>query len=71
MKTVKVRIAVAVDDTGRWQASGWRNQKDSDAMATAIEFLDSTPEARYFIEAELLVPEVQTIQGTIAPRGPE
>ena len=60
MKTVKVRIAVAVDPDGNWNASGWRKPDgkpaEEEAMDIAIEAVEEG-EARYWIEAELLLPE--------------
>lgn len=61
----KVRIAVAIDHTGAWSCSGWggagRDIKDSEMMSFAIETLENG-ESQYFIEAELDVPEIKTIQ---------
>lgn len=71
-KTVKVRIAVAVDPEGKWQAHGWQPrpdhvQRDAKFMQdTAREDLEYG-EAMYWIEAELPVPEAQTVQGTVTP----
>lgn len=63
----KVRIAVAIDHTGAWSCSGWggggRDAKESDMMSFAIETLENG-ENQYFIEAELDVPEVKTIEPT-------
>lgn len=56
MKTVKVRIAVAVDHKGHWVSAGWSNANNEDLMNCAIE--DVLPgENRYFVMAELEVPE--------------
>lgn len=56
MPKVKVRVAVGVDNTGDWNAYGTKNAKDKDMMGIAVETLEYG-EARYFIEAELDVPE--------------
>ena len=75
MKTVKVRIAVAVDHSGAWSASGWDTKMDQkryeqEAFGCVIENLESG-EARYWIEAELQVPEKisGTVEGTVVPVG--
>jgi hypothetical protein len=36
-KTIRVRIAVAVDAAGDWAAAGWRGAKDSEALEAAID----------------------------------
>ena len=60
MKTVKVRIAVAVDPDGDWNASGWLKPDGSPAAEEAMDIaLGEVKEsaARYWIEAELPLPE--------------
>jgi hypothetical protein len=55
-KTVKVRIAVAVDYNGHWVSAGWESASDEDLMTCAIE--DTLPvQNRYFLTVELEVPE--------------
>lgn len=56
MKTVKVRIAVAVTKDGDWNATGWKDARDDVAMELAVETVASG-EARYWLEAELEIPE--------------
>lgn len=61
MQTVKVKIAVAVDSTGNWNACGWRNApSDAEKMALCVEPLNDG-EARYWLEAELSLPEHQIV----------
>ena len=67
-RTIKVRIAVAVDPTGGWASGGFSNAAPNTAMDIAIECLQPG-ERRYWLEAELEVPEVQTI--TVQPTTPE
>lgn len=57
---VKVRVAVAVDPTGHWNATGWRGAKDGQMMELAVETVEDG-EARYFLEAELEVPDVPVV----------
>lgn len=71
MKTVKVRIALAVDHKGDWCANGWSTKSDAkryeaDAFGCAVENIEPG-EARYWIEAEVQVPErlVGTVQATV------
>jgi hypothetical protein len=65
---VKVRIAVAVDADGKWAASGWGTQAYSTTrdlpMEIAIEGVEAG-ENRYWVEAELEIPETKTIQGEV------
>ncbi len=69
MKTVKVRIAVAVDPSGRWNASGWltRDGKNAEgeAMDIAIDGVNEG-EAKYWVEAELPIPEPQVFAGNFS-----
>jgi len=59
MKTVKVRIAVAVDPCGNWNASGWLNPDgqiaEGEAMDIAIDGVNEGA-SKYWVEAELPVP---------------
>ncbi len=67
MKTVKVRVAVAVDTDGKWAASGWGtlvSLNKEQAMDIAVEGVEPG-EARYWLEAELTIPEHTTIQATV------
>lgn len=63
-KTVQVRIAVAVDPTGMWNAYGGGTLKDKDAMEFAVEVL-ADGEARYWLTAELPVPEIADVPATV------
>lgn len=68
-RTVTVRIAVAVDPSGRWNASGWSNAttgqpEEGAAMDLAIEGVDEG-EARYWVEATLPLPSSQVVRGTV------
>ena len=67
MKTVKVRIAVAVRSDGDWIACGWKGVRDGEAMSTVIDNAGKDA-SRYWITAELPVPEVPevpTVAGTV------
>jgi hypothetical protein len=61
-ETVRVKIAVAVDESGNWNASGWKNAKNGADMDIAIEGVDPG-EARYYVTAELPLPQRGTIAG--------
>lgn len=71
-KKVRVRIAVLVGADGSWVSQGWpcplqrpRTRHDSDMMATCFEQSESPGGTlEYFVEAELEVPEVKTVEGT-------
>lgn len=56
MKTVKVRIAVAVDPFGNWCAAGWNGTTEDKLRHNASENVDSG-ERIYWLTAELEVPE--------------
>ena len=61
MKTVKVRAAVAVDSDGNWSVSGWKGAEDETVMDIATEMVDPG-ETRFWLTAELPIPEVPEIQ---------
>ena len=63
-KTVKVRIAVAVDPSGNWESCGWRGSSDEEAMDVAVESV-GTSEARYLVTAELPIPEAVEVAGKV------
>lgn len=61
-KVIKVRIAVAVDPQGGWNAVGFGGAGEQDTMAAmslAVEAVGDG-EACYWIETELEVPEAKT-----------
>lgn len=69
MKTVKVRIAVSVDPKGNWGSSGSSGQDEAEAHSWTVDLLQDG-EARYWIEAELPVPEIATVQATVIESTP-
>ena len=65
-KTIKVRIAVVVAGDGTWNSGGWYNAEDGEKMGMALEGFEGTDgELRFWLEAELPLPEIQTI--TVVP----
>ena len=67
-KTVTVRIAVAVDTRGVWNAVGASTIDDGVAMDLAAEAV-ADGEARYWVTATLPIPEPQEIDGTVEAAG--
>lgn len=69
-KTVKARIPVAVDSDGKYVAYRF-SFIDNSKPRTWIDHMDSMlddlkpGEARYWIEAELPIPEITTVQATV------
>ena len=63
-KTVKVRIAVAVAPDGDWSSGGWKNARGDEAMDCVLEGIPEG-EARYWLTAELAVPEVAEIAADV------
>lgn len=66
MKTIKVRVAVAIDPTGAWNASGWSGDTTGEAMSLACEGVEDG-EARYWLVAELPIPECAEVQAQVEP----
>jgi hypothetical protein len=63
-RTIKVRIAVSVDRKGEWSASGWSGTSSEDFHSYTIDSLEPG-ENRYWLEAELEVPETKTISARV------
>lgn len=70
-KTVRVRIAVAVDTKGKWSACGWKSdgkQYDKEARDSAIDGLYNDGSYNvHWIEADVPVPQETMIEGTATP----
>lgn len=68
--TVRVRIAVAVRDDGRWTAVGEDEAADVEAAREASNFYDVEDcVAVYFVEATVpvpVVPPAETIEGSVS-----
>lgn len=62
-KTVRVRIAVAIGDDGQWNCCGWRGCADEDARGIASDTLESEQFVIHWVEADIPVPQPQTIEG--------
>ena len=69
MKTVKVRIAVVLDEDGGWSANGWGGRgvpvPDNVQIISAVEFLAMPAAGRYWVNAELPIPEPTEIEGEV------
>lgn len=64
MKKARVRIAVAVDPHGNWNACGWHCGDEKDMMEAAIDGVEDG-EACYWLVAELDIPETREIEASI------
>lgn len=66
-RTINVRIAVIVNSKGEWSSAGWPKADDAELMAFAGDGLGEAicPEARYFVTAELELPEANEIVGAV------
>ncbi len=67
-RTVKVRIAVVVDETGDWSAVGYPTMRDDrDGIADCLNGLS----LRWFwLEAELPLPETATVTPSVEEAPP-
>ena len=64
-ETVRVRIAVAVNDVGEWTARGWLDADDEDA-AFAARVSHAEPSSQIvWVEADIPLPRPQTIPGEV------
>jgi hypothetical protein len=67
-RTVRVRIAVAVNERGEWCCAGWTGGKDEDHTRSALEtseYHGGTLEAIHFVEADVPLPVSQTVEGEV------
>lgn len=68
-KTVKIRIAVAVDQDGTWGACGWKGAKDSEVMELARENAETSgdglyrAEQHYYVSVEIPLPRPVEVTG--------
>ena len=68
MTTKKIRIAVAISESGEWSACGWRATKESELMDSAVEgMMDSSMVAEIWVEVEVPLPQQIVIAGTVQP----
>lgn len=63
-KTVRVRVAVAVDDTGDWAASGAKGMDDADAIESAQDCLNLTAQLSW-ITTDLPIPVAREIVASV------
>lgn len=65
-QTTKIRIAVAIDSNGDWQAFGASNCKNDKELMKGV-FLDALliGEQHYFVEADIPVHKINTIEGVV------
>jgi hypothetical protein len=59
--TVRVRIALIIDDRGKWIAAGMSGESDE----SQVDILHTCREQIYYIEADLPIPQPQTLRGTV------
>lgn len=65
MKKVKVKIAVAVDKDGSWNAHGWSGYDNDDEARYQVTLDAGSVNNFYWIEAELPIPEETVIHGDV------
>jgi hypothetical protein len=69
--TVKVRVAVAVDAKGRFQATGYTDGDDEEVGNNALCFLsdatadDIASDHLVWVEADVPLPKVETVSGSV------
>ncbi len=68
MKTVRVRIAVAVNSNGGWWAAGTDMLKGDDATAAEAASRHMPHSVVHYVEADIPVPETVTVDGAVEIR---
>lgn len=68
-KSVKVRIAVAVNGAGKWYACGWHGAKEVEVRDVVLDGLmpEVKPEHIVWVEADVPLPEARTVKGRVTP----
>ena len=65
---IKVKIALAIDPKGNWNAVGWGKlnhpESDKELMGCAVEHIEDG-ETRYWLIAELDVPEIKVVEAEV------
>jgi len=66
-KTVRVRVAVAMDREGNWAAAGYSDSTDEISSGTAIDCGpgESVQWHTHFIEATLPIPTEETVEAEV------
>lgn len=70
--TVRVRIAVVVNDAGKWCANAWNDGSTEDFLENCTMGLEEGhQEATYFVECDIPIPQAVagTVQGIVTPEG--
>ena len=67
MKTVRVRIAVGVDESGDWNAVGWRTADPAWTGSDVLGNLDGHVKVLRWVEADIPVPDAEsvTVEGEV------
>lgn len=69
MKTVRVRIAVAVGPDGEYSCAGWdKPDNDADVMGQAKDLLPGVVSFAAWVEADVPVPEEAVVEGEVSDR---
>lgn len=73
MRTVKVRIACAVNSRGEYHAQGWAGAEGEEAKDAIWDALEPDPggEVVHWITAEVPVPEAVELAGTLEGEVPQ
>ncbi len=64
-RTVRVRIAVVVNELGAWSASGGSGCTDDTAKDFALDGMVDGQEHFHFVEADVPLPDTTTIEGQL------
>ena len=64
---MKIRIAVAINDRGEWNACGYHKWDDKEAIDVAQQGLDEPAdnEQIVFVEVDIPIPQSITVQGKV------
>jgi hypothetical protein len=61
---MKIRIAVAINEKGEWNACGWNGATDNEKMDIALDIIAGIAK-EFFVTAEIEPPKPEEITGTV------
>lgn len=64
----RIRIAIAIDENGKWNSCGWDStaaDHEKEMQSIALDGELNGAVAQYWIEVDVPLPEIQTLQGEV------
>lgn len=70
---LQVRIALVINEHGKWNAFGWSEGSDEDVLSTALDGFDEPGqcEQTYWLVAHVDVPEPRVVSASVVNPSPD